>query len=475
MPRLRPFSFSQRVSATDARQDRINLKLEHWTFNGSGDQVDELRQKMALPAMSARDTIWGLTIFDDWGKIFNRPARVRGYRPAMLVRSEPWQFGEITLGTPLFSGKWVFSRMNEFRDRSACRTHLQLSLNPTRFARYQNVSVPVPFNARNWPDDINFKWNRAFPTSEFSFDGNDNWLPQIPRMSAYTDHWRHIVQRCCASAIGLFDAEVERSRRHYEVDLPEPMRHESFALKEIETYFEFSSRNAADVVARMGPLVRSLSRLNRTTRRFSQEDSTTIDQNLFFYEVEISAGRHLKIYAKTNKRIRFEVLHRFGRGGFRPPGGYTGEGWSVLPLKILSFAEDAASIVNLALEHFRESNAVSPSHTSPFEFLTEIAAEARSRDVATTLVTLLVNRDGVIDAGQLPANLQRAVHRLSQAGILRYNRSARTYSVSPRRRYALRLLQTNGLWFNLSVRPRHRRPNELSVVGDIDDTDVPQN
>ena len=155
--------------------------------------------------------------------------------------------------------------------------------------------------------------------------------------------------------------------------------------------------------------------------------------------------------------MRIEVIHTLsGEDGFRlEDGGHTSKNWDYLPRMLELLVADAAELVNRMFEHFRGQSNVTPSHITAYQLLLEIAKHARSLPVAETIAQVLVGTNAIAAQGN-GERVQRALQRLSEAGVLEYKRRARNYVVTAPRHQALQTLQQEANFPLLTTRVRRR-------------------
>ncbi|MDR3405702.1 MAG: hypothetical protein P4L99_24675 [Chthoniobacter sp.] len=296
---------------------------------------------------------------------------------------------------------------------------------------------------------------------EVVLNNNDNWIPQSERLDAFTNplRWARHLRTYITEIPVLFERELARAQQIVPLVLTE-REEQTLNLQLAESYWEFSSENPTALVANLVPLFQSFSSRNRETSHFRQDFDSSIDHNALSLFAEVNPGRALRIYAKTNRRIRIEVIHSFGgRFGYQFPGGHTLEAWSALPRLLNDLAEDAAELVNRLFLHFRGQSEVTPSHISSYQLLLEICREARDLPTATHIASILIHVGPVAAEGN-GTRVQRALQRLAQANVIEYNRQASNYTVTAPRRHALEMLRRNGNFSFLVARRRTRQGGE---------------
>ena len=116
--------------------------------------------------------------------------------------------------------------------------------------------------------------------------------------------------------------------------------------------------------------------------------------------------------------------------------------------------------MNALLEHFRSESRIIPSHISPLSFLVTVASVLGDSDLAHTVVSLLTTHQGGISSREAPPELRAAAHKLTEAGVLAFNRARRGYQVTVPYREALSVMRGNDtLYLLTTARQRSRRRN----------------
>jgi hypothetical protein len=423
---LQPFSFDAEVFAATAKQDRIHVSFGSWTVKGTTDEIDALRELMASPCVAHRN-LEELAESGIYGRFFFRPQKHGSYRPPMSVRDRPLPIGQTIIPPPLFSGRWAFSRYARDDDSEVTtKTHLELWLKPNVFVRHQSFSPwPDLRKPDSWP--VPRLFGNELPKSvagEASYDGGENWLCQNQRFSAFTNptHWPWHLRRYLDAITEEFEADLHRLNNLTGLPLVEIEREENATLYEVETYWEFSSDDPIKDVLNLRHLFLSLAAGLRRIR-FHPNVDETVDSNCVTLTADISPGEQLRIYAKTNRRVRVEVIHTVGRNKYRVAGGRTTQSWDRLPEMIENLAEDAAATVRWTFEHFRNQTCITPSNLTADDLLLEIGVHSRDASTAKTIRGTLVEFGGIAAAGN-PDRIARALQRLTKSGVLEYRRDA---------------------------------------------------
>ena len=423
---LQPFSFDTEISAATAKQDRIHVRLGSWKLKGTTAEIDYLREVMASPRVSHRD-IKGLADSETYGRFFNRPQKHGSSRPPVSVRDRPLNIGQAVIPPPLFSGRWVFSKYACDNDsKVTTKTNLDLWLNLNVFVRYQSTSPwPDPSKPESWPTPRLF--GHELPKAvagAAAFDGKDNWVPHLQRLFAFTNSARSRLhlRRYFSAIRAEFEAELNRLNNLTGLPLIEIERSENAVLLLVETYWEFASDDPIKDVLNLHKPFLSITAGLRTIR-FHPNVDLTVERNCVTLTADVAPGIQLRIYAKTNARVRVEVVHTLGRNKHQLAGGHTTESWDQLPQMIETLAERAALTVNWAFEHFRNQTFVVPSTITADDLLLQIGVHSRDGSTAKMIKDALVHFDGIAAAGNSDA-VARALQRLSKTALLEYRPNA---------------------------------------------------
>ncbi len=456
-----PFRFTAEVTAATAKQDHLHVTFGDWKITGTTEEIDALRERMAAPPMHARNGD-PHTVMEIWGALFKRPQQHEDSRPPLGVRKETLCIGCQMIPPPLFSGNWTFKNyVQNPNARKSTTTRLKLHLNPTRFLRYQPLVLrPDPAAEITWPEPLLFA--ETGPTEvdgEIVLNNDDNWFPQTREWERFSSplRWRRYLRAYLDAIPLLLEAELDRTRQHPpHITWSRPK--ENLVLHSSETYWEFFSENPTALVASIKPLLDSFTARHREATSYRQDCDPSIDHNALSLYAEINPGRAIRIYAKTNRRVRIEVLHRFGgEGGYRIDGGHTADEWRVLPEMLEQLAQDSAELINRMFVHFRSLNDVASVQIAPYDFLMEITHHARDLSIAQAIAAELIH-NGNLAAGGAGSKMQKALHRLSDAGILKHNQKTGIYVVSATRSDTLKTLREKVSFTLLTTRIRRRNP-----------------
>jgi hypothetical protein len=461
---LPEFSLEATVSAETATHDLIRCELGGLRIRGEGHHIVEFQDRMCVPASMERDPYRASSEFSDRLMIFSRPRGDVRERPNYLpVRKKRFAYGGQSIDRPLFGGTWRFLKVqNVFNSATQeTNTKFHLSLNPTRFVRCQSPRLPRP--AGQWLAPVLFSQKAENGDDEFSLDDDDNWIPDTDPFNRYIsgDRWEEHFQRYYE---GVTDTLVHEATRQStcesvpgsvtpDVSIP------STRLRQVETYWEFASPNPILQIEALDSLLPRLTRRLRRHAHYVPENAQGIRRafweqnfhnNLVSYRMELERGVTLRIYAKTNRRIRFEVVHEMGHQKYALPGGANGDNWNSIPEQVLSLREHAAVAVNRTLLFLNQQNIVPLSTISPMDFLTKLSVLCKNDQRAKFVLSKLIAH-GSVDARSNCSGIKRALNRLSSEGVLEYHSPKGTYTVAPDYRRAFNRIKETKVF---AIRPR---------------------
>lgn len=432
-----PFSFQSSIEAVEGRQDRIQFILPLGELWGSTDAIDDFRSWLsATDAMLEGST-------NETRCIFNRPNQRNTQRFPQRIRRRPhFRNGEV-LPFPIFAGELRYSRYYRRNREEITRTVLTLvvNCNPTRFARF---TMPSPeFGSDTAPLGI----TAPECDSEFSLDGKDNWILRGEQDAACSaGEWPHHVLGYLESIRRLVLAEIQWAVYESGVEFY-PNGEGSgeralLTLNKVETLWEFEHENPIALVATLHELLANFS-IESTARQFASRQATSSDGhegNAPFVTLKIRAGVTLKFYAKTNRRIRFEVEHDLLANRRILANSQRLQDLHQLSQCLPILADNAAATLNRAFAHMRRLVAVGLGEINEAHLLLRIARLACNESIALLIVELLRSR-GAVAPDNSVAPLRLSLSDLSRNGVLSFNRATGLYEPTELYRSAVRRLQ----------------------------------
>ncbi len=466
MRQLQTFSFDLQVSPEDGREDKIELELGDWFVVGTPARLDELRDSLAVAPdfLRAGDAV----AVHEYGWMFNRPREVQRRRKPLVIRSHdpaPWVQDEELAQPLLFGGEWTLQYSNTGAETRNIGTSLQLSLNPLRFVRNQPRTTVA--NPASWPPARITKLpNSGRGGGEFSLDGRDNWLPDTPfyRRLASNERWPLHLQRYIAAVTGNFLSELNRVANGRATIEPRP----NFSLRKVETVWEFAHPAPTELVATIAPLLIAYAARDTQVQHFPPTESTS--GNCLCVQIGLSAGVRLRVYAKTNRRVRFEIIQdeinvreilgepvrRRSEGLPRQPR----RPWRQIVPCLTSLRVRAAEELNAVFAYLNERHRIAPSPYSPMRLIVAISTVLRDADMAHTILSLLVTQQKIVPR-EVSTEVVDAARLLVDAGVLEYSMQRRIYEATLPYRAPLATLRRADLRHlgNGGVQRRQRRRN----------------
>ena len=172
----------------------------------------------------------------------------------------------------------------------------------------------------------------------------------------------------------------------------------------------------------------------------------------------------LRVYAKTNKRIRFEVIHDLRHARFRATDAtrsnarlrHTAPTLPSVCAMLDRLRADAADIVNRVIRHMRSQASLPATVKTAVDLLFDIVKALGNAENARMLVSILLYKGSVTSQPQF----QSALQKLRQAGIMRAQERnrRREHVVTEQYQHPLQMLRRHSAYPNLTTRHRTRTP-----------------
>ena len=414
-----------RFRRSSIRTDKIEFDIGNWSIVGS----DLARLDVALRAIELQPSYC-----DEPVQLFGTPStRQDGllrYLPFAERASSP-QVGAFDRRAnfnpplPLFAGRLKFSAHPEryATDEQGQWLTARVTMSPLRIFRHQEPQTqePVVFGrATPLPDD-----------GEYSLDGQDNyaprdvwlnsereldWIPEVAGyISAISDNLSEVIcrvgrSRRAAARYSDLTQNVAFRSRHY------------IQLREVESVLEIFDDDPTLLVRRLEPVLASLG-----GTLFANEYPITggpavedaLRGNSRSLLVQISNTKKLRVYAKTNRRVRFEVVHKIDSSQSRDllGGGvtYESEEGRDLQVQLEDWLErirnDAGRYLALVMDRLVQRPMQEARLGTPlYSFLSRLNELAGNEEDAEQLLSLVINNYR-LDAATLPRHLRDALNR----------------------------------------------------------------
>lgn len=447
---LVPFSVSNRVEAREAKQDLVTIEYSDWAVASGESRITDLFRALGEGPRTTRlseSSIPNPPADYHLANLFARPPEREGFihkielrsvlpeRDAFAIPGARADEQEDASGVALFRG--ILKRQ---RDGSLLRLLAELQINPTRYAAYQPTSTALPsawgrprlFARRAMlraPGEFvlgdpegrdRFFDNVILSQRRMAFCAPDRWLLHVRR------YWQTIREalgfQIAVAANHLNGARDGEGQSRLQIRLNQSS---ILKLRLVETYFEFAAEDPISLVHRLHRLLISYARESVVRGYVMRPPEALRDRNSPSVTLYLREGLSLRVYAKTNRRVRWEVVHDFRKNRLRAsiPGIATIT--SSNPEQLFTWLEacavSAAEEVNRVMEylelHSGQENGQPPIGVTPYRLLRLISDAAESEDIAEFLLEALCEEQSVVMTNKAP--FLSAARALVAAGVLR--------------------------------------------------------
>jgi len=385
--------------------------------------------------------------------------------------TEPFAPGE---NIPLFSGllytRALYPQNEDFPSTlggSSFNVCFRLSfetffLNAMRYVRHQ---VLPPSNDAKWGKA---KWhtnNIPIATSgEFTLDGKDNWIPSTPAWDQFTtpSNWKRHLRRYISRISTLIHEKVHEAVILVNNEDPcfgDPVECEDYNIRELETVWEFEDsdpwervRNVKRRLLDLGQRDAKISIYQASVNMMNYRGQETREFNSPGIRIALRSGFELSVYAKTNRRIRFEVIHtKILRSKLLNRAGIafskTNKPHQEMCAILQETRKEAADILNtIVLPALAEKPDLRTRQHSVFGFLSDLAKACDDRRSLRDVVSMLITHGNIqkgVRGSPTPERLAAILLRLTSKrfNVLVRDPKSKGYTVAPRYRWALRRLR----------------------------------
>jgi len=461
---LPPFSFETRVSSSTARHDKIQIGLEGGSLIGETEDIRNFLLHLGPTPRGERNA----RNFPPFGWFFGRysmfsPAGGSTPEFTQNIRDKTLRVGIEPHRPPLPAGRLAVRHGQS----NTWLLEARLSLNPTRFARHQLMPTRLQLfqSGQTLPQSRPQCFKRVLtePDDEHPYMRCDNWIPNTRLWQQFTSDafWPSHLRQCLAVLPREVIAEFNRSAELMRAGAPDSRLNapNRFNLHSLETYWEFLCDDPLGTIQRLRPMMETFAQ----PIPGDDQDDDDEPQYSTVLRRKTHNGEILKVYAKTDRRIRFEVVHQLrGNNGFRAPrGGHTFASMGRAIQLIEHLTGRAVDVVNDALWRFSRYASVPDGQHTVLKFISDFQEACGNPDRAFRLLQILTNR-GSIDVGRdinVGTIYKSELRRLRDKGIL--VSSHQRYSVTSSYRRALQNMQRVGVGFLLGA--RHRRKSSSGI------------
>lgn len=477
MSQITDYQITSRVTANDALHDKVEVTLGDWLVNLNcptefvAEAFDQFTNHLSMPPESVRQAAerWA-----EHGIVFTRPSgRVSNYRRLRFRRQEhrrgqqeasipsllPSGFLETKLrraNTSLPSGLAGFIECKCFT-----------KLNATAYMRQKRARRRANPQLAPCPD----VFVQSLPSSvqgEHSLDGKANWLPRNNRGEVTWTNAQSLAAVCdfVESVQRRITHEIERTttqtRGLYGQGATASFRESASAVEQVETYFEFFHHSPLLLVESIQEAANGYAR--RVEVAFFAVGTEGQSRRIL---MELYRGVYLRIYAKTNQRIRFEIQHNLSEANrpFDAAQSFTNR--SQLEAILSDLRADAAELVNLFLVSLNPRPIHEGLQRAPLSLVLEVCRAAKNyADAKTILDALSVNAR--FDIAACPS-LRPVLLRLKESGVLRNRQRTTIYTITREWASALRTLAEQTRLEAITLHPvtrRLRARRQATVAGE---------
>jgi hypothetical protein len=413
-----PLAAQTRVTADTAQVDRIELSFGDWALVGDEDAIvtgmNDL-YRAHIPTSSGRL----LPLFK--GELIDGPTAFRNLRFAKKTKTDSLSAPQILIAGAGQLVSWSTQRASRRPDEKA-RIRFRTHLNLTRFLQAQNLKRIARLDrpAMLGRHRLTIEPEPSWYEHEIPLMPATNIIIGPDRKYAFALKESRQVQfsRYSRLVAQMLEGEVSRA-----IDSPTAKAQflPSYTLHAIELYWEFDQQDSIAYVVGLRQSLLAASR-DLTEDTYPIElPSLRVESQSPSYKIRLTKFISLKVYAKTNRRVRFEVSFREDginvstRVG-KLNGRRSHETLDGICALLPRLAAVAASRVNILLQSIAEVP-VTPNHHTTLQLVHAITREAGHPYVAETIISSLVAFGRVALFKNDP--LKESIHRLKERGILR--------------------------------------------------------
>ena len=413
------------VAAEDAFIDRINLTIGDWALFGEQDNICS-----ALEFMRRETTIQAqhgelLQVFQ--GPLIERIWDVRNLRFTANPRTDSLDQAHTLVSGSVELGNWG-TRPHSRQEGEEARISFRTQLNLTRFLQAQQLKrIPHPEKPA-----LAAGYILAITPEERWYRDEVPLLPATNIIIGQSAKYAYALKSSRGAQfrryVRLISAFLERAIvTSFEDENADARRLAYYSLHEIEFYWEFDHDSPIDYVISILPHLRQSSAKVRQVEYEINVPRFSLSCQSPCIKLALTRNIELKVYAKTNRRVRFEVSFKDSAIGTHG-GGQTATSIAILADKIPLLAAEAARRCNDVLQSIA-SAPPPPSTVSAFQLMHEIYTRARNPHVAEAIIAALVTFQRIAPYNNDP--LKHAIHDLRDAGVLQTRRPrSRVYIVT---------------------------------------------
>lgn len=417
---LPEYTTTATVDTETAKHDRIELNIGEWMFTAD-DDLNDIANRLSRAVTYIRDYDGRRFRF----QLLNRP---RGQ--SQYLRKIPFKAlgnPHFPTGRPLFQGRLILRR-----DTTNHRQHYvkaELIINPTRaMAQYpRGVFARSIFEEEEISSPVARTEELYHSQNEFPLRPSDNYLHdgRLARLAS-GPRWRQHIQDYIMGIETVVGSIINQMCSGLGTDC---YRNEEYNLKLVETYWEFRHFDPIRLVHQLTPHFRSLGKAGRlvdysVTNTDELFPTELFEMNSPLLRITKNASTDIKIYAKTNQRVRFEVEQKSGRST------HTFETIPDMMELLEEFTQEATQDMEQVLSNLNEASGAAIEQRAAYDLLFAIMSATDIPDHQRLLASSLVMQGGYTKIPNHPVN--NAVDLLRGDGVVRpsFPRS-QTYQLTP--------------------------------------------
>lgn len=431
---LPPFRSSTSVDEENAMVDRLQLEIGDWVLRGVSDDIMSVLNYLGSYITVSTSSLIHVPLF--------APASVRSlnYRVNVDI-SQGGRGASAYSAKPIFSGSLM--KAGRRRDgypnipRGQVRLAFRCNLNPTRFLLAQRYTVTRSASR-----------SRPITPYAFAIRRERRWgTRELPLMPATNVVLGNAYPFGYLRRLGLEDhcrIFLDETYNLLAAAITEPMRSEGVSvahgnyrsLSACEIYWEFSDPNPIGLVAEITPSLMRLSALCSVRHQVVEDIREGLDRDSLVVSIKFSHEVWLRVYAKTNLRIRLEFVFKHEAIHSIARGQTCGENASVVS-KISTLKHWAIGEMNWVLSELHRRVPEGVRQETVVGLLSRIVGVLQDRGGEEAVVASLQTYGRLAPQGNAP--MLALARALREAGVLRpLRRGSPIYVVTDEYEAALR-------------------------------------
>lgn len=337
------FPLPLKVTSSDCLHDHIEILTSHGYIlgNAGSDEEDRLdinrfRFVLGAPPKALRKGVES----ELHGTLLNTaPFKGKGSK-ALCFRKTSITCNGKEIQAPLLGGQIIMYRKKS-GNVNVCSIKSYGHFNPSRAINHQREGLTI-LKTENKQQLV------------FGLDENDNIRPsEMDMATAQILQAKYIDDTCKA-----IDSELRKaSEAVYGSEDYNSLKSCEFSLRCVETYVEIKTANAPDLLESITPTLKSYHKRTRVRthgEKFEEGLDESLESNAQTVTLFLGNGISIKIYAKTNKRLRIEVTHKPHKQSNILEEGYVAKNSTQFKKKLHKLKGLAASQINDLLAYLRE-------------------------------------------------------------------------------------------------------------------------